>query len=223
MLYPEKCIHCGMCAEGCYAGAKVTAGAEMTLKEVMDEVLQDRAYYKKSGGGVTLTGGEVSVQSKFAVEILKACKTEGIHTAIETNLFAPWEIIESMIAWTDLVMFDIKLWDSKMHRELTGVGNEQILENAKKLSKTKIPLIVRTPVIPGVNDTEEEIWRIASFVSELKGVLYYELLKFNPLGENKYEALKMENNFRGIRPSSTEKTEALKHAAEIGNLKVRVG
>lgn len=82
---------------------------------------------------------------------------------------------------------------------------------------------MRTPVIPGVNDTEEEIWRIASFVSELKGVLYYELLKFNPLGENKYEALKMENNFRGIRPSSTEKTEALKHAAEIGNLKVRVG
>ena len=194
MIYPDKCIgcgavwslqggsqnprqktvpcstiappgkHCGACAANCFSGALVMSGKEMTVEEVMEEILQDRAYYRNSGGGVTLSGGEVSTQPEFALELLQALKKEGISTAIETNLHAPWSVYERMLPFLDLVMFDIKIFDEEAHRRWTGVSNRQILENAKKVAASGKPYLVRTPVIPGVNDTEEEIGSIANYV-----------------------------------------------------------
>ena len=116
------CKHCGACAANCFSGALVMSGKEMTVEEVMEEILQDRAYYRNSGGGVTLSGGEVSTQPEFALELLQALKKEGISTAIETNLHAPWSVYERMLPFLDLVMFDIKIFDEEAHRRWTGVS-----------------------------------------------------------------------------------------------------
>lgn len=200
------------------------SGKEMTVEEVMSEVLQDRAYYRNSGGGVTLSGGEVSTQPEFAVELLKALKNENISTAIETNLYAPWKVYESLMPFVDLVMFDIKIFDNSTHKKLTGVSNQRILENAKRIADSGKPYLVRTPVIPGVNDNEEEIGNIAEYVGGLGGAQYYELLLFNPLGESKYDALQVKNDFAGTRPTKTEGAERLEQVAKRkSGLPVRIG
>ncbi|MCL2060373.1 MAG: glycyl-radical enzyme activating protein, partial [Oscillospiraceae bacterium] len=220
--YRDKCVDCGACADVCYYGALVMSGKEMTVGEVMDEVLQDANYYKNSGGGVTLSGGEATVQPDFALGILEACKQAGIHTAIETNMLADWAVYERFIPVLDLVMLDIKLSDSGESKKWTGVGNEKILENIQQISK-RLPIIVRTPVVPGANDSPEEIGRIAEIVRNLDNVLYFELLLFNPLGESKYQALDMENAFVGQRPQDSEKKAALLAAAQKCGKEVRVG
>ncbi|MEM2111061.1 MAG: glycyl-radical enzyme activating protein, partial [Candidatus Bathyarchaeia archaeon] len=138
----EKCTSCGKCVEVCYAGALQLTGKEMTVDEVLDEVLKDRKFYEISGGGVTLSGGDVVVQHEFAYAILERCKTEGLHTAIETAANCEWKVLENLLPVTDLIMMDIKLLDPKKHKEVTGVSNERILENAQKLSKTDKPLII---------------------------------------------------------------------------------
>ena len=200
------------------------SGKEMTVEEVMSEILQDRGYYRNSGGGVTLSGGEVSTQPEFAVELLKALKNENISTAIETNLYAPWSVYESLMPFVDLVMFDIKVFDSSAHKKWTGVSNQRILENAKRIADSGKPYLVRTPVIPGVNDNEEEIGNIAEYVGGLGGAPYYELLLFNPLGESKYDALQVKNDFAGTRPTKTEGAERLEQVAKRkSGLPVRVG
>jgi pyruvate formate lyase activating enzyme len=220
-FYKDKCVNCGACADVCYTGARVMSGKEMSVDEVMTEVLQDINYYQNSGGGVTISGGEVSVQHEFALAILAACKKAGIHTAIETNMHADWRVFERLIPELDLVMLDAKLFDNESHRKWTGVSNSLILENIKKISQC-LPIIVRTPVIPGVNDTEEEIAKIASFVKGLDNVEYYELLLYNPLGESKYQALGMENQFSGQKPQSGEKKRLLMKAAEACDKVVKV-
>lgn len=218
------CVNCGACARNCFTGALVMSGQEMTVEEVMEEVLQDRAYYRNSGGGVTLSGGELTTQPEFALELLTALKKEGISTALETNLYAPWSVYEKLLPVVDLMMFDIKLFDSAAHKKWTGVPNERILENAKKVAASGKPYLVRTPVIPGANDTEEEIGNIAEFVGKLGGAQYYELLLFNPLGESKYEALQAKNEFAGTRPTESEGASRLEQIArERSGIQVRVG
>ena len=186
------CQACGKCSAGCYAGALVTVGREMAVEDVMAEVAADREFYLSSGGGLTLSGGEPLLQSELARELLRACKSEGIHTAIETNLAWPWERVASVLPATDLVMGDIKMMDAARHEHWTGVGNEEILENARRLSGEDVPLIVRTPVVEGVNAAAEEIGRVADFISAFPNLLYYELLPYHPLGAGKYESLGME-------------------------------
>lgn len=220
----SKCTGCGACADSCFTGALVMSGREMTVEDVMGEVLQDRAYYENSGGGVTLSGGELTTQPQFARELLKTLKSEGISTALETNLYAPWSVYESLLPYVDLMMFDIKVFDSEAHKKWTGVDNQRILENSMKVAASGKPYLVRTPVIPGVNDTEEEIGRIAEFVGGLGGAQYYELLLFNPLGESKYQALQAKNEFQGARPAAAADADRLQQAArQRSGLQVRVG
>jgi pyruvate formate lyase activating enzyme len=213
-FFRSKCIGCGGCRraaepdaadpapcftddEGvaryyrgnCHAEALVRVGRTVSPGDILGEALQDRNFYANSRGGVTLSGGEVTVQSAFARETLSLLKTNGIHTAIETNLAAPWERIEPLLPSLDLVMFDIKHMDSATHREWTGIGNERILENARRLGSLDLPLIVRTPVIPGFNDRAAAISEIAAFAAGLSALDYYELLAFNPLGADKYRCL----------------------------------
>ena len=172
----------------------------------------------------TLSGGELTTQPEFARALLETVKAEGISTALETNMYAPWHVYESLLPLVDLVMLDIKIFDCEAHRKWTGVSNERVLENARKLAKTGKDFLVRTPVIPGVNDSQEEIGNIAEFAGSLGGAQYYELLLFNPLGESKYQALQTDNQFEGARPSPVKTADRLKQIAEErSGLPVRVG
>ncbi len=188
----------------------------------MREVLQDIDYYRNSGGGITISGGEVACQPEFVAELLAAAKEAGIATAIETNMLADWPVYEKLIPLLDLVMLDIKHADSAAHEKWTGTGNDVIIENAGKIAAL-LPVIVRTPIIPGVNDTPEAIGKIAEIVKSLDHVQYYELLLYNPLGESKYKALGMENMFEGEKPASEELQKELKAAASRAGVSVRVG
>ncbi len=192
----DVCNHCGKCAEVCYPGASVMAGQEVTAEDVLKQILLDKTYYRESGGGVTISGGEAMVQRDFTYEVLRLCREENILTAVETNLASSWENIQSLLPVLDLFMLDIKHMDDNEHRNWTGAGNGFVLENLQKLSRVEIPLIIRTPVIPGVNDSEEVIGKIGVFISQIPNLQYYELLKFNPLGDTKYQALGKANPFK---------------------------
>lgn len=185
----NKCTSCGRCAASCYAGVLKITGKIMTVQEVIKEVLKDKIFYEQSGGGITLSGGDAVVQPRFTNAILKRSKLEGLHTALETAANCKWEVLESLLPLTDLVMMDIKHLDPIIHKEATHSSNELILSNAKKLSQTAKPLIVRTPIIPDVNDTPEEIAAIAEFIQPFPNLQYYELLPFHRFGEGKYHNL----------------------------------
>ena len=185
MYYPEKCIGCGLCNQGCFSGAKVICGKEMTVEEVVKQVLLDKDYYG-TDGGVTISGGEPFAQRAFLSALIDACKAEGIHCAVETSLiYFDTEIFRKI----DLVMADLKIWDDEIHKKYTGVSNYAIKENFRKLSELGIPVIARTPVIPEIS---QEIDRISEFLKNLDNVEKYELLPYHPLGGAKREALGIE-------------------------------
>ena len=227
MRYGQKCIGCGRCEDAaapCFSGARKWAGREVTVRNVMAEVMQDADYYITSGGGVTLSGGEPMLQPDFAAELLHACVGEGIQTAIETNLYYDFSILEKMLCDLTLIMCDMKVFDDKKHRKSTGAGNGLILENLRLLGRKDIRYVIRTPVIPGLNDSEEEICAIASFISQREQKpLYYELLNFNPLGAGKYEALGIVSKYAGTRPLSKGRMQELAEAASKHGITVRVG
>lgn len=209
MFYPEKCIGCGQCAKGCYSGAKVMCGKEMTDGEIMKEILSDRAYYG-NGGGVTFSGGEPMMQKESVSRLADMCRREGIGTAIETSLII---FDEEVLKKMDIVMCDLKIWDSEKHKKYTGVGNESIKENFKKLNALGVPIIARTPIIAGVNDGKEEIGAIKGFLSELSNVVRYELLAYHPLGISKAHALGREQE--SFVPPGKEKMKELKTYADL--------
>lgn len=185
LFYSDKCIGCGMCDKGCYAGARVICGKEMTSHEVLEQVMQDILYYR-GGGGVTFSGGEPFLQKEFLKECIMLCREHGIGCAVETSMFFFDEEIFSML---DLVMADLKVWDSQLHRQYTGVGNEIILENFQKLNRLEIPIFARTPVIPEI---DQGIEQISAFLYGLKNVKKYELLPYHAIGNAKKEALGMD-------------------------------
>lgn len=184
-----RCIGCFRCAEVCPTGALEQVGRLYSLEDCMREILEDAPFYRASGGGVTLSGGEVMMQVEFALALLTRCREAGIASAVETNLCIDRQSIEPLLPVLDLVMTDIKHFDSARHREGTGQGNEKVLENLRWLDERAIPLIVRTPVIPGFNDAPENIRATAQFLSGLAHLQYYELLTYNPLGEDKRRRL----------------------------------
>lgn len=213
------CIRCGRCAEICYAQALTMSGKEMTVAEILAEVRQDKAYYASSGGGVTLSGGEVLCHVEFATELAKACRAEGISVALETNLSQPLERIAPLLEQVDLVMADCKLFDDGLHRRYTGLSNETVLENVRAIES--VPMIVRTPLIPGVTDTRENLRAIAEFLAGKENLKYYELLNFNPLGSAKYAGLGADNAFASARPYTREQLEAFRSmVADIVSVKV---
>ena len=208
-FFPRLCIQCGKCAAVCYAEAMVASSRSMKVEDVMREVRQDKAYYQGSGGGVTLTGGEVMCQIPFAVDLADACRAEGIPVGIETNLCLPFEQMLPLLSRSDVVMCDLKLWDSSEHQRWTGVPNELIIENIRRLDELGKPIIVRTPLIPGATDSEENISAISAFLAGIKNLSYYELLNFNPLGGSKYESMGLKNEFAGVKPLPRERVAAL--------------
>lgn len=190
LYYPEKCIGCGRCAQGCRTGAKILCGQEYDAKEVLDIVEEDRVYYGKEGG-VTFSGGEPSVQPEFLKELVKEAHRRQINVGIETNLSMDIEFYKELLPYIDCWMADVKMFDEEKHTKYTGASNKKILSNIRQLDGyLKNNLIIRTPVITGVNDTKDELGKIAEFVSGLDNLCYYELLPYHPLGLSK----QVENN-----------------------------
>lgn len=205
-------------------GGKIkTVGRDVTVSELMDEILADMPYYRRSGGGVTLSGGEMLAQHKFARDLLRACKEAGLHTAVESTAYAPFDKIEELLPYIDLYLMDIKHMDSKKHKEYTGVENHLILENARKIAESGVQLIIRTPVIPGFNDTREEIKAISEFAKTLPGVCEHHLLPYHRLGQDKYAGLGRVYAMQGTEPPSHEKMEYLLSVAQESGLRCQIG
>ena len=182
LFYPEKCIGCGQCEKGCFTGARVICGKEYSVEVLLEEILQDKDYYGNEGG-VTFSGGEPLAQRKFLSKVIDACHSAGVLCSVETSLiFYEEEIFKKL----DLVMADLKIWDDELHRLYTGVSNQAIKENFKKLNCLGIPIIARTPVMMEI---EQGVDKISAFLKELENVRKYELLPYHPLGNSKQEAL----------------------------------
>lgn len=198
------CDGCGICADVCCAGALVLAGRLATPASVMDTVRRDRAFYEKSGGGVTISGGEPLFQHEFLTELLNLCRAEGIDTAIETAGHVPWAWFEDVLDLTDLFLFDIKHADEARHRLGTGVGIELIRHNLEGLLRRKARVWVRIPVIPGFNADPADMGRIAGSLAHLQGIEKVELMPFHRLGTGKCESLGRTYVAEHLAPPSRE-------------------
>ncbi|MBE6999074.1 MAG: glycyl-radical enzyme activating protein [Ruminococcaceae bacterium] len=185
----ETCDLCGKCTMYCPHDAREICGKEYTMDEMLREIVKDKAFYDNSGGGVTFSGGECMLYPDFLAEILAACRSSGIHTAVDTAGNVPFSHFEQVMPYTDLFLYDIKAFSGELHRSGTGVENNQILENLTRLSKG-FPgdILIRVPVIPGFNADPAEMGRIATFLASL-GLSGTELLPYHRLGEHKYAAL----------------------------------
>lgn len=219
LYFENRCIHCKMCAaesvnggmkcrgdtmlmnidasedweylgELCPSGAIVMDSREYSVKEVMEEIRKDMVFYRH-GGGVTLSGGEPLLQWEFALEILEQCKKEGIHTAIETSLYAEQEVLEKLLPYLDLIFADFKIMDGERHIKYVGVPNPKIKENIRYLleSEKKDQVIIRTPMIPGLTAYRDNITKIAGYISRIYPDVSYEILNYNPLAEAKYHLI----------------------------------
>ena len=227
----ERCDVNGLCIDTCYSRALQIEGRAMTVAEVVAELLADRSFYESSGGGVTLSGGEPALSAEFARGILEECKKNSIHTAIETCGEVAWESLESLLPFTDLVMMDIKQLDSEKHRQATGQPNDRILSNARNLAKAGPSIIFRTPVVPSVNDSDDDIRRIACFVRDLaetrsangssnQGPITYELLAFHKLAAGKYPTLGLQYGASDVEPPTKDRMTALLQIARACGIKV---
>ncbi|MBQ8233234.1 MAG: glycyl-radical enzyme activating protein [Lachnospiraceae bacterium] len=206
-------------------GKPKTIGRDVTVEEVMHEVEKDRAYYRRSGGGLTLSGGESLCQPQFARDLLRAAKAAGITTAMESMACAKWEVIESILPYLDQYLMDIKHINPEKHKEFTGRSNELMLENARKVAASGMTeLSIRVPVIPTFNDTPEEIRDIAWFADKLPGVKRIHLLPYHRLGQDKYEDLGREYLMKDILPPTNEHMEMLKRVVtENSSLICQIG
>lgn len=182
----------GCLLDQCPHEALVPAGFESTVSEVCLTVLEDLPFYTTSGGGVTLGGGEPTMQSQFALALLRTCKQLGVHAAMETCGYTAWDVLEPLLAQLDLLFFDVKHMDTKMHKVITGVPNEKILNNLVGVLSCKTPVVIRIPVVPGINATKDNILKTAAFLHshDKKGLIQrIELLPYHQLGMQKYERL----------------------------------
>lgn len=203
-------------------GKTKVVGQDVTVEEVLDIVEKDRVYYGRSGGGLTLSGGECLGQIDFARDLLRGAKERGINTAIESTGFASWDKIEQLIPYLDVYLMDIKHMNSAKHKEFTTQPNELILENAKKIAANFKKLIIRTPVIPTFNDTEEEIRAIAKYTKSI-GVNEMHILPYHRLGKDKYYGLNRTYSLEEIEPPSKELMLDLLKVVTNEGLKGQIG
>ena len=220
---PDKCNVCGICADICYYSAREVSGKKMTASEIPESVKKDKMYYNMSGGGVTISGGEPLLQPNFLKAILDRLKKEGIHTAVETTLFAPKDIIRQALESVDLVFADLKHIDSSIHKSWTGVENKNILDNIRFLDELNKPFIIRVPLICGFNDDDETQKRIYEWASELKNLQWIEILPYHRLGEYKYKGLGRDYKLKDLLPV---KKDSLRYLTEMGSklgVKVKIG
>jgi glycyl-radical enzyme activating protein len=220
----DICNGCGNCVDVCYAEARTLVGRWMTREEILETIRRDRVFYDTSHGGVTVGGGEPTMQAKFVAGLLEACRAEGLHTAIETCGFTPWDNFESVISHVDQLLMDIKHMDSDKHKKWTGVGNEQILENARRAVQTVEHMVIRLPLIPGFNDDEENLRKLGRFVAdELPGVDRLDILPYHSTGESKSKRLDREYSLNDLETFERSEIDKIRAFLQKSGIEVRVG
>jgi pyruvate formate lyase activating enzyme len=201
VLDRDLCDSCGLCAEVCYPGALKMIGVWRTVADVAAEVAKDEAFFAASGGGVTVTGGEVAMQPEFATALLAACRSLGIHTAVETSGYGPWATFAAIARHTDLFLYDVKVVDNERHRALTGVPNTLIIANLRKLAASGANVVVRVPCIPGLTDDADNIAATADLARDA-GIAEIHLLPYNAAAGAKYAWLGREYGLSDLTPRS---------------------
>jgi pyruvate formate lyase activating enzyme len=184
-----RCTACGKCTLVCVAEARQLVGQQYSVDQVMAEIEADRVFYERSGGGVTFTGGEPLAQPRFLLELLSACHTRGISTVLDTSGFAPWQVLDEIRPLVDLFLYDLKLMDESRHIHWTGISNADILSNLRQLSDAGSRILVRIPLIPGINDDEENLGAMGEFLASLSTPPPVELLPYHNIAEAKYAGL----------------------------------
>jgi pyruvate formate lyase activating enzyme len=206
----SRCTACGKCAQACYYKAMVLYGREMSVKEVFEAVRRDKMFYDTSGGGVTVSGGEPLLQAEFVKELFELLKGEGIGTCVETCGFVNPVNLQMVLPLADHLLFDLKLMDSDLHRKYTGQPNELILKNAALAAESDVNILFRVPLIPTINDSEENIRKTAEFVKALRSGAEIQLMPYHRLGDSKYQALNMPNTLRNLQVMEPERLEAVR-------------
>ncbi len=219
----KLCDTCCQCVETCQNQALKLIGKQITVEELFNDVMKDNPFYRRSNGGVTMGGGEPTMQHDFVTVFLKKCKKTYVHTAMETCGYVKWENLEKILEHVDLLYFDIKHMDARIHKELTGVSNDLILENARKASTLR-SIIIRIPLIPGCNDSEENLLNTAKFAAGLgKNLQRIELLPYHNFGTQNYKQLGRKYELADIEPPSEEYMIKLKELVESCGVKVQIG
>ncbi|MBC7348988.1 MAG: glycyl-radical enzyme activating protein [Candidatus Aminicenantes bacterium] len=203
----SRCTLCGDCVEACQREAIALVGREMTVDEIVTEAEKERVFFEQSGGGVTLTGGEPLAQPALAEALIDSLKQRGIQVALDTSGYASKEVFLRLAGKADLILFDLKIMDEKKHQQHTGVSNRPILENLKALETAGRPVWVRFPLIPGVNDDDQNLEAMADFLSDLKAVRQLSVLPYHKGGVEKFQRLGREAEFAVFEPPSPEKVD----------------
>ncbi len=214
----DRCDTCLECVEACPADALGVIGKQMNVRELLKEILKDREFFDATGGGVTVSGGELFTQPAFALELLKACKEAGLHTCVESALCVPWQAVEPALPHIDFFITDIKHMDPAKHKRLTGGSLDLVLDNILKLAETQKQTIIRIPLIPGCNDDSVNILRTGNFIAASFGanLQQVQVLQFHELGKNKYLAL--DKNYplaEMLKPTREEYVATLRSAVDI--------
>ena len=219
----DKCIFCGRCPDVCPAGARQIIGREMTVSEVMAEVEQDVIFYDQSGGGVTFSGGEPLMQPDFLLALLNQCRQQNIHTAVDTSCYAEPELVESVAEKAELFLCDIKHMDNEMHERFTGVGNNLILENIGRISRSGKKIVIRIPIIPDFNDDPANIEATGNFTASLQGVGRIDILPFNRGGAEKSVRLTGENQSMQVETPDEEQMNLIAESLSKYVFEVNIG
>lgn len=219
----QKCIACGECEANCPAWALTIKGKSMSVQDVVRELKKDVSYYRHSGGGITISGGEPLVQAAFAAELLKACKIQGWHTAMETTGYTADErAIEDVFPFLDLVLLDVKSCDSAIHQKFTGVTTDIIRRNSVRITELA-KTVIRVPTIPGVNASVRDFKKVCEFAKTLRGVETIHILPYHAYGENKYELMGEDYPMQGTRSLTPEEIDSYKRTVENNGFRCIVG
>ena len=219
----SKCISCGSCTDVCFSRARELAGKLMTAEEVMAHIDKDSIFYDESGGGVTFSGGEPLSQPQFLLELLKQCKKREYHTVLDTSGYGTAETVKAASAMTDLFLYDLKLVNEEKHLKYTGVSNKLILENLKLISRLGNRIYIRIPLIPGINDDEENIRETAEIVQGTPGVEQVYLLPYHNIAADKYSRLGKRNSSEEIPIPSEEHVNTVAEKFFKYGIKVKIG
>jgi pyruvate formate lyase activating enzyme len=220
---PVRCRLCGLCVDACYYGAREISGEEMEVRDVLNIIERDKMFYDVTQGGVTISGGEPLLQTEFVRELTRECRMHGIHTAIETTLFAVKETVKRALEFIDLVFVDVKHFDSLKHEKFTGVRNERIIDNIEMIDSLGKQFIIRIPFIPGFNDDDETQKQIYRWASKLRNLKWIEILPYHRLGMAKYHGLGRAYLMTDLNPVSKQSLAYLKGLGAQFGVEVRIG